>query len=49
MELAEIASYVSASGLLDQQDMLKLFTYMSLQDEEKDAMDLPFPSKPREG
>jgi hypothetical protein len=50
MSLEEIASVVAPSQLLEQQDLLKLFQYLSINDEkQREFFQLPFKMTPREG
>ena len=50
MSLEEIASVVAPSQLLEQQDLLKLFQYLSIQDQKaREFFTIPFNTIPREG
>jgi len=50
MEVAHIASTVTSSGLLEQAQLVQLFSYCANPDEKwRSSQSLPFPTKPREG
>jgi len=51
MDLSEIASLVTASGLLEQKDLVQLFSYCAIPDEKLRAAlpSPPFPITSREG